>query len=170
MGFFSKLFGHKTATEPDPKTQAMAALMTRNDENAFLTGLQAAIALADQGDQRGLTAMRLAIVARSGKPAGRFYEPGVVGGSATQLASRYANARVSLLELARNKALLNDTHQSGEILSAALVAMQGNHSELESLAFAVNDAGGAEQALAFQLLYNEQRCATSLRARSQPLQ
>ena len=166
MGFLSRLFGKQESAGPDAKTQAMAGMMASNNEGMFLTGLQAATELADQGDKRGLLAIRMAIVARSGQQSARFYEPGAVAGPAPQLAARYANAQESILDLARNKALLSDVCASGEFLSAALVAMGGSHSELEALAYAVHDAGGPEQALAFQLLYNEQRSAIALRGKS----
>lgn len=165
MGFWSKLLGKNAQPETDAKTQAMAAMMASNEEKMFLTGLEAAIGLADSGDQRGLLAMRMAMVARSGKTTATFYEPGVVGGRADLLAERYANARSRLLELAKSGALLDDPQSSGELLSAALVTIGGSHNDLEGLAYEVLDVGGPAQAVAFQLLYNEQRCASALRGK-----
>jgi hypothetical protein len=110
--------------------------------------------------------MRFAMIARASKRTGKFrasfYAPGALLGRADLLAERLSNSRGKLIEMARTGALLDDPFHSGEMLSSALAGIR-DQGELEAFAKEVHSVGGANQLNAFQLLYNEQRCAIGFR-------
>jgi len=92
---------------------------------------------------------------RSGKDKISFYEPGAV---ITKGISRYANARSSIVELARDHNLLVDTYKTGDLISA--FTSSHDFEEVRSLLNDIYDVGGISAGFAFQLFYNELKYST----------
>lgn len=160
MGILNRLLRKKdTAILEDPRIGQIVRKLVSPDDTAFGEGLTEVLAIPE-GDPSRLLAIRQAISLRSGKCEISFYEPDIDGLTARP-GLEMLDARERILSLAERKALLDDPHISGNLMSAFLT-LHGFEGVVE-LAREVEDIGGLGQFQAYQLVYNQNRASVVLR-------
>ena len=136
----------------DPNLEPIVNHLLSANEDDFWTGIEAACMLSERGTNKGVLAIQEAIIRKTANVECKFFKPGPIKRTVEERKS----SGDELIALAKERSLLKDTYQTGNLISA-FYAFYGDR-KIQGLSEKIKDAGGKDEYCAFILLFNEMWC------------
>lgn len=141
----------------DPNLEPIVKNLMSANEDDFWNGIEAACMLSERSSNKGVLAIQEAIIRKSENNDSKFFEPGVI----KRTIEEQKKSEDKLIALAKEKLLLKDTYNSGNLIST-YYAFYGDQ-KIGDLSEKIKTVGGKEQYRAFILLFNNMWCARQLK-------